>query len=62
MEDPCQVQKVLDEIDMNRLLSQRALAMVYIGDGQVQKVVELLEHVIALRESALVQEHSDQLA
>jgi hypothetical protein len=53
---------VLEEVNVTRLLSQRALAMVYIGDGQVQKVVELLAHVIALRENALVQEHPDQLA
>jgi hypothetical protein len=38
------------------------LAVAYEADGQVGKAVELLKHVVAVREKVLVEKHSDRLA
>ncbi|QIW98225.1 hypothetical protein AMS68_003743 [Peltaster fructicola] len=45
-----------------RLLSQHELASAYHDDGQIKKAVQLLEHVVRVRESVLAEDHSDHLA
>lgn len=44
------------------LTSQHALAIVYQADGQIGKAVELLEHVVIVRERTLAEAHPDRLA
>jgi tetratricopeptide (TPR) repeat protein len=62
LEVSCQWREVLDEDDSDRLLSQHELAIAYEADGQVQKAVELLVHVVAVKEKVLPEEHPDRLA
>jgi tetratricopeptide (TPR) repeat protein len=62
LEESCQWRNQLDGDDSNRLLSQHELAGAYRADGQVKKAVELLEHVVAVREKVLAEEHPDRLA
>ncbi|KAF1963801.1 hypothetical protein CC80DRAFT_13282 [Byssothecium circinans] len=47
---------------LDRLASQHELAGAYEADGQVQKAVQLLEHVVSVKEIVLVEEHPDRLA
>jgi hypothetical protein len=44
------------------LTSQPALAIAYRADGQTGKAVELLEHVVIVRERTLAGEHVNRLA
>ena len=62
LEECCQWRSRLDEKESGRLLSQHVLAMAYEADGQVKKAMELLEHVVAVKEEALAEEHPDRLA
>jgi tetratricopeptide (TPR) repeat protein len=62
LEESCQSREALDEDDSDLLLSQHELAGAYRADGQVQKAVELLEHVVAVREKTQAEEHPDRLA
>jgi tetratricopeptide (TPR) repeat protein len=55
-------EKVLAEKHPSRLASQHKLAGAYRADGQVEKAVELLEHVVAVREKMLTEEHPQRLA
>jgi tetratricopeptide (TPR) repeat protein len=52
----------LNEDDSRRLVSQHELARAYKADGQVQKAVELLEHVVAVKEKVLAEEYPSRLA
>jgi hypothetical protein len=47
---------------MMALASQHALALAYQDDGQVKKAVALLEHVVAVWEKTLAEDHPDRLA
>jgi tetratricopeptide (TPR) repeat protein len=58
----CEQRSQLDEDNPGRLSSQHALAMAYQADGQVHKAVELLEHVVEVREKTLAAEHPNRLA
>jgi tetratricopeptide (TPR) repeat protein len=58
----CRLRDVLGEDDPGRLTSQHELARAYYEDGQVQKAVELLEHVVKVRDLALAEGHHDRLA
>ncbi|KAF2628862.1 hypothetical protein BU25DRAFT_409876 [Macroventuria anomochaeta] len=51
----------LDEDDMDRLSSEHNLAGAYEADGQVKKAVDLLEHVVAVREKVLAEDHPSRL-
>jgi tetratricopeptide (TPR) repeat protein len=51
----------LDEDDTDRLRSQYELAGAYRADGQVKMAVELLEHVVAVQEKVLAEDHRFQL-
>jgi tetratricopeptide (TPR) repeat protein len=62
LEECCWSTSELDENDRNRLRSEHALAIAYEADGQVQKAVELMEHVVSVREKVLVEEHPNRLA
>ncbi|KAE8334208.1 hypothetical protein BDV24DRAFT_156994 [Aspergillus arachidicola] len=42
--------------------SQHILGGAYRANGQIKQAVELLEHVVAVKESALAEEHPDRLA
>ncbi|KAF2647031.1 purine and uridine phosphorylase, partial [Lophiostoma macrostomum CBS 122681] len=53
LEECCRWREGLEERDSNRLFSQHELARAYEADGQVKKAVELLEHVVAVREQVL---------
>jgi tetratricopeptide (TPR) repeat protein len=48
--------------DSDRLFSQHVLAAAYETDGQLQKAAERLEHVVAMREKVLAEEHPSRLA
>jgi tetratricopeptide (TPR) repeat protein len=61
LEESCQSREALDEDDSDLLLSQHALAMAYEADGQVQKAVELLEHIVKVEEKTLAEEHPSRL-
>ena len=52
----------LAEDSPDRLLLLHELARAYHEDGQVQKAVKLLEHVVAVRKKVLVEEHPSRLA
>jgi len=45
-----------------RLTSQHELAGAYLTDGQVQKAVELLAHVVAVKAMVLREDHPSRLA
>ena len=62
LEESCRWREGLDEDDLDLLLSQHVLAMAYEADGQVQKAVELLEHVVAVKEKVLAEDHPNRLA
>ncbi|KAF2993765.1 hypothetical protein E8E13_001931 [Curvularia kusanoi] len=62
LEKSCQQRRQRSEDDSDRLLSQHVLAMAYQADGQVQKAVELLQHVLEVQEKTLSPEHPDRLA
>jgi tetratricopeptide (TPR) repeat protein len=62
LEESCQWREGLDEDNSDLLLSQHVLAGAYRVDGQVQKAVQLLEHVVAVREKTLAEEHPSRLA
>ncbi|KAJ9645330.1 hypothetical protein H2199_003336 [Coniosporium tulheliwenetii] len=62
LEESCRWRNRLNEDDSDRLLSQHELARTYEADGQVKKAVELLEHVVTVREKVLIEEHPDRLA
>ena len=47
---------------MDLLFSQYELEIAYQADGQVQKVVELLERVVEVQEKMLLPEHPGRLA
>jgi tetratricopeptide (TPR) repeat protein len=61
LEESCQRREELDKSDLDRLLSQHTLARAYKIDGQVQRAVKLLEHVVAVNEKVLAEEHPDRL-
>jgi hypothetical protein len=61
LEESCQWREALDENDSDRLLSQHVLAIAYQADGQVQKAVELLEHVVAVKARTLRDGHPSRL-
>ncbi|KAL9102393.1 MAG: hypothetical protein Q9163_002459 [Psora crenata] len=44
-----------------RLASQRALAISYGRNGQIEDSVELLEHIVAIEEKVLREDHHDRL-
>jgi len=52
---------VLAEEHPDRLASQHALAIAYEADGQVGKVMELLEHVIVVDVRVLRDDHPSRL-
>jgi tetratricopeptide (TPR) repeat protein len=62
LERSCQQRSQLGEDDLDRLLSQHALAMAYQADGQVHKAVALLKHVVEVRKKTLAAEHPFRLA
>jgi tetratricopeptide (TPR) repeat protein len=62
LEQSCRLREKLSEDNSDRLLSQHVLAMAYEADGQVQKAVQLLEHVVAVKEKVLAEEHPSRLA
>jgi tetratricopeptide (TPR) repeat protein len=61
LEESCRWREGLDEDNSDLLLSQHVLAGAYRVDGQVQKAVQLLEHVVAVQEKVLAEEHPSQL-
>ncbi|KAH9881001.1 hypothetical protein J1614_001494 [Plenodomus biglobosus] len=62
LERSCQQRSQLSEDDPDRLLSQQELAIAYEIDGQVDKAVLLLEHVVGVQKKTLAPEHPFQLA
>jgi len=52
----------LQENHRSRHASQHELASTYLADGKTKKAVELLEHVVAVRERTLATDHPDRLA
>ncbi|KAF2825327.1 hypothetical protein CC86DRAFT_294722, partial [Ophiobolus disseminans] len=61
VKESCRWREALDEDDSDRLLSQHVLAIVYGADGQVQRAVELLEHVVAVEARTLRDDHPSRL-
>jgi lipopolysaccharide biosynthesis regulator YciM len=55
-------EKTLAAEHPQRLASQHALAGVYEADGQVDKAVALLQHVVEVEEKTLEAEHLSRLA
>ena len=53
--------RALAEDDSSRLASQHALASAYRANGQVDEAVELLEHVVKIRQK-LAEDHPSRLA
>jgi hypothetical protein len=51
------LEKTMAEEHPSRLASQHALAGAYEADGQVQKAVALLEHVVAVEADSLRDDH-----
>jgi hypothetical protein len=54
-------EKMPAEEHLNRLASQHELARAYQADGQVQKAVMLLEHVVAVKGGLLREDHPSRL-
>ncbi|KAL4724498.1 hypothetical protein ACLX1H_007939 [Fusarium chlamydosporum] len=52
----------LAENHPSRLASQHALAIAYRANGQIAEAVELLKHVVAVRETTLAEDHPDRPA
>jgi tetratricopeptide (TPR) repeat protein len=61
LEESCRWRERLDEDDPDLLLSQHTLAIAYEAGGQVQKAVELLEHVIAVQARSFRDDHPSRL-
>jgi hypothetical protein len=53
---------VLAKEHPNRLASQRVLTLAYLVDGQIKKVIKLLEHVVVVNAKVLTKEHPNRLA
>jgi tetratricopeptide (TPR) repeat protein len=62
LKESCRGRETLAEEHPSRLASQHALATAYEADGQVQKAVELLEHIVGIEEKVLAEDHPDRLA
>jgi tetratricopeptide (TPR) repeat protein len=62
LEQSCRLREELGEDNSDRLLSQHVLAMAYRADGQVQRAVELLEHIVEVVGKVLAEEHPSRLA
>ena len=43
-------------------MNQHKLAIAYRSDGQIKQAVEILEHVVAVRERTPDEDHPDRLA
>jgi len=62
LEESCELRKTLSKSDSKRLLSEHVLAIAYHANGQVKKVVGLLERVVAIRTEVLAEDHPYRLA
>jgi tetratricopeptide (TPR) repeat protein len=62
LEQCCWLRSELDETDSDRLSAEHALAGAYHEDGQVQKALELMEHVVTVKGKILAEEHLSRLA
>jgi hypothetical protein len=61
LEESCRLREELGEDNSERLLSQHMLASAYEADGQVQRAVQLLEHVVAVEARSLRDDHPSRL-
>jgi tetratricopeptide (TPR) repeat protein len=62
LENATQLRYHLPEDDPYRLSSEHELAVAYRNNGQVKVALELLEHVVAIREKVLEENHPHRLA
>ncbi|RAO73453.1 uncharacterized protein BHQ10_009465 [Talaromyces amestolkiae] len=51
-----------DQKSHSRLASEHVLAIVYHADGQIKLALKRIEHVVAVREKVLTEDHPDRLA
>jgi tetratricopeptide (TPR) repeat protein len=50
------------EDDDSRLMSEHALASVYLDDGRIKEAIKILEHIVAVEKRTLADEDHDRLA
>jgi tetratricopeptide (TPR) repeat protein len=62
LEESRDLRSSLPEEDAEKLLTQQVLASTYQANGQVQDAVRLLEHVVAIQERVLAEDHPSRLA
>ncbi|EUC45757.1 hypothetical protein COCMIDRAFT_94686 [Bipolaris oryzae ATCC 44560] len=62
LEECSRCREVLDEDDTYRLAAQHHLAISYRNNGQIEDSVRLLEHVVKIQDTTLIETHPHRLA
>jgi tetratricopeptide (TPR) repeat protein len=61
-EESCRLSSHLAEEDPERIVAQQALAHAHHLNRQIKKAIKILEHVVAIRETSLANDHLNRLS